>query len=232
MPPARPDRRPPGACHDNALPQWAVEKMAHRRGRRFAFEAIDPARTALLVIDLTRNYEDMPCTASIVAPVQRLAAGMRAVGGTVVWVFPAPMAPDDPLLTALWGPETVRRHAGETRAGGGGTEPISGLTRDPADLTVHKRGYSAFFPGASPLHDRLAQRGIDTVIVTGVLTNVCCESSARDAFALGYRVIVAADANAARSDAEHRAALYNILRNFGDVRMTDDLLQLLAEHAA
>ena len=228
MPPETPDSRPPGACHDNSLPQWAVDKMTRQRGRPFAFETIDPVRTALLVIDLTGNYETMPCTASIVAPVGRLAAGMRAAGGTVAWVLPAPMPDDDPILQALWGSETLSRHAGETAAGGTGTQPIAGLDRRPQDLTVHKRGYSAFFPGASPLHAMLAERHINTVIVTGVLTNICCESSARDAFALGYRVIVAADANAARSDAEHRAALYNILRNFGDVRMTDDLLEMLS----
>ena len=75
--------------------------------------------------------------------------------------------------------------------------------------------------------DMLAQQGVDTVMISGVLTNLCCESSARDAAALAYRVSMVADANAARSDEEHQAALYNILRNFGDVRMTDDLIAVI-----
>jgi nicotinamidase-related amidase len=70
----------------------------------------------------------------------------------------------------------------------------------------------------------LRERGIDTVLITGVLTNICCESSARDAATLGFRVVMVADANAARSDEEHQSALYNILRNFGDVRTSDDLI--------
>ncbi len=57
-----------------------------------------------------------------------------------------------------------------------------------------------------------------------MLTNICYESSACDAMTLGYRVVMVADANAARSDEEHRAALYNVMRNFGDVRTSDDLI--------
>jgi nicotinamidase-related amidase len=59
------------------------------------------------------------------------------------------------------------------------------------------------------------------------VTNVCCESSARDANALGLRVIMVADANAARRDEDHNAALYNIYRSFGDVRTTLEVLDLI-----
>ena len=85
-----------------------------------------------------------------------------------------------------------------------------------------------FFPGKCTLPELLRERGIDTVLITGVLTNICCESSARDAATQGFRVVMVADANAARSDEEHQSALYNILRNFGDVRTSDDLIATLA----
>jgi len=52
------------------------------------------------------------------------------------------------------------------------------------------------------------------LIITGTLTNVCCESSARDAYMLGYKVLFASDATAAVSDAEHNAALTNLRLNF------------------
>jgi len=67
------------------------------------------------------------------------------------------------------------------------------------------------------------------VLITGVLTNICCESSARDAMTLGFRVAMVADANAARSDEEHRGALYNVMRNFGDVRTSDDLIAAFSQ---
>jgi nicotinamidase-related amidase len=73
---------------------------------------------------------------------------------------------------------------------------------------------------------RLGER--NTVPITGVLTNICCESSVRDAMTLGFRVVMVADANAARSDEEHRAALYNVMRDFGDVRTSGDLAAAFA----
>lgn len=94
MPPKIADRRSAGSVHDNSLPQWAIDKMARRRGRRYAFENIDPARTALVVIDLVKAaLESTPCAASIIDPVLRLASTLRAAGGTIVWVTPAPVAP-------------------------------------------------------------------------------------------------------------------------------------------
>ena len=65
------------------------------------------------------------------------------------------------------------------------------------------------------------------MLITGTVTNICCESSARDAHAAGFRVVMAADANAARRDQDHNAALHNIYRSFGDVRPTDEILELL-----
>jgi nicotinamidase-related amidase len=96
------------------------------------------------------------------------------------------------------------------------------------DLLIEKTAASAFFPGRSPLPGLLETRDIDTVLITGTVTNVCCESSARDASTLGYRVIMVADANAARRDEDHNATLYTIYRTFGDVRPTFEVLELIA----
>lgn len=73
---------------------------------------------------------------------------------------------------------------------------------------------------------------MDTVLVTGTLTNICCESTARDASTLGLRVIMVADANAARRDQDHNATLYNVYRSFGDVRPTDEVLDLIGAGTA
>jgi nicotinamidase-related amidase len=92
---------------------------------------------------------------------------------------------------------------------------------------VEKTASSAFFPGRCPLPDLLAERGITTVLITGTVTNVCCESSARDASTLGYRVVMVADANAAMRDQDHNATLHTVYRTFGDVRATADVLSLI-----
>jgi nicotinamidase-related amidase len=94
---------------------------------------------------------------------------------------------------------------------------------------VEKTATSAFFPGHSPLPELLPARGIDTVLITGTVTNVCCEASARDAATLGFRVVLVADGCAARRDEDHNATLYTIYRTYGDVRPADEVLGLLAD---
>jgi nicotinamidase-related amidase len=97
------------------------------------------------------------------------------------------------------------------------------------DLLVEKTAASALFPGRSALPSLLKQRGIDTVLIVGTVANVFCESTARDASTLGYRVIIVADANAAVRDQDLNATLHTIYRRFGDVRPTGEVLRLLGD---
>lgn len=73
----------------------------------------------------------------------------------------------------------------------------------------------------------LEARGVNTVLIAGTVANVCCESSARDASSLGYRVIMVADANAAVCDADLNATLHTVHRSFGDVRPTRDVVEMI-----
>jgi ureidoacrylate peracid hydrolase len=100
------------------------------------------------------------------------------------------------------------------------------------DLIVDKTRFGAFVPGSSDLHDILQARGIDTLIITGTATNVCCESTARDAMQMNYKVIFVADANATLSDAEHNATLNNMVTLFADVMTTEELVGFLDKAAA
>lgn len=109
MPPKIPDRRSAGSVHDSSLPQWAIDKMARRRGRRYTFENIDPARTALVVIDLIRAaLESTPCAASIIDPVRRLASTLRAAGGAIVWVTQRLLRPIIPFSRRCGAPSICR----------------------------------------------------------------------------------------------------------------------------
>ena len=102
------------------------------------------------------------------------------------------------------------------------------LDRHDDDLVIDKSRFSAFVDGASSLDKKLRDRNIKSLVVTGTLTNICCESTVRDAMMLDYQCIVIEDANAAQTDYEHLAALENIARVFGDVITTDDFLKTLA----
>ena len=211
---------------------WLIEEREYarqeaRRGRRHAFTNLDPERTALVVIDMVPFFAlENAYTRGIVPNIARLAAELRAAGGTVAWVLPAAGEPSA-VAAEFFGPafaEAFRRS--------GGDGPLRSrlwheFEVDDADLMVEKTASSAFFPGRSQLPDLLKARGIDTVLITGTVTNVCSESSARDASTLGYRVIMIADANSARRDEDHNATLYTIYRTFGDVRTTDETIGLI-----
>lgn len=214
------------------LHAWRIEEREYarqeeRRGRRHAFDRIEPRRTALVVIDMVPFFvEDLAYCRGIVPNISRLAASLRTAGGTVAWVLPGRSVRTS-LDVEFFGPDVAAMYS---RCGGSG--PLRErlwheFDVSEVDLLVEKSAASAFFPGRSPLPVLLDERGIDTVLVTGTVTNVCCESSARDASTLGNRVIMVADANAARRDQDHNATLHTVYRAFGDVRSTTDVLGLI-----
>jgi len=96
---------------------------------------------------------------------------------------------------------------------------------------VPKKRYSAFIQGASDLPQRLRARGFDTVLITGTVTSVCCESSARDAMMLNFRTVMVSDGCAAMTDAEHAASLIAFYLQFGDVLTVDQCIAGLASEA-
>jgi ureidoacrylate peracid hydrolase len=116
----------------------------------------------------------------------------------------------------------------ELTPGARGFELHADLDVRPEDAIVVKRRFSAFIQGSSDIDRHLRDLGIDTVVIVGTLTNVCCESSARDAMMLNYRVVFVSDATAALSDADHNATLASIIRVFGDVATTDEAIALLS----
>ncbi|MCX4821573.1 cysteine hydrolase [Streptomyces sp. NBC_01142] len=203
------------------------QRQKERRGRRFAYTSLEPARTALVVIDMVPFFVDAnPYARGIVPNIQRLADRLRSAGGTVAWVLPARTERTE-VGDEFHGPE-----AAEMFRNSGGTGPLPdrlwrGFTLGADDLLEEKSAPSAFFPGRCPLPELLRERGVNTVLITGTVTNVCCESSARDAWTLGYRVIMVADANATGRDQDHNATLHTIYRSFGDVRPTADVLALI-----
>jgi ureidoacrylate peracid hydrolase len=82
------------------------------------------------------------------------------------------------------------------------------------------------------LHETLQRRGIDTLIITGTLTNCCCESTARDAQQMNYRILFVSDGTAAQNPSEHNGTLENMRRLFGDVLTTDEVLSQITSATA
>ena len=97
----------------------------------------------------------------------------------------------------------------------------------PEDECLMKTRYSAFIQGSSEIERYLRERKLDTVLITGTATNICCESTARDAMMLNFKTIMVADGLAASSDEEHNASLSAFYGQFGDVQTVEEVLQSL-----
>jgi ureidoacrylate peracid hydrolase len=226
--------------HNYVVSNSLRARVLRRQGKFVSHETIDAARSALVVIDMQNYFVaegfplEVPVAREIVPNINRLAAAMRDAGGLVVWI----------QTTAVgglerWGnhhrytlsPEGARTRLANLDEAAEGFKLYPALEPAPADPRVKKITYSAFI-GSSELDALLRRRGIETVLIAGTVTNVCCESTARDAMMLDYRVIMVSDANAALTDEEHAATLNSFLVAFGDVLTGDDVIQRLTPAAA
>jgi len=219
--------------HSVTVRKEIVERVLQRRGRYHLFDRLDKARTALVVIDMQNTFcapggpAEVPASRGIVAPINRLTAELRADGVPVIWVLHANERiggkSDWELFFNSIVADAVREKTLESLAAAR-QSVWEALVTAPADRTVLKNRYSAFITGSSVLERVLRGMGIDTVLVAGTKTNVCCESTARDAMMLDFKVVLVEDCCAALSDDEHRSALENIIQQFGDVMTADEVL--------
>jgi ureidoacrylate peracid hydrolase len=224
------------------IPEDVVRRVTERRGAAHCYADLDPARTALVVIDLQYAFMDpvvghavCPGALDIVPAVNRLAAAVRQAGGGVFWVR---MAHDERCATE-WSvnhqivtPAARAKRIAALTPGSKGHSLWAGLDVKPEDEIVDKYRFSGFMPGTSDLPGRLRSRGFDTVLITGTVTNVCCESSARDAMMTNFRTIMVSDGNAAMSQDEHDASLTAFYNIFGDVMDTDMIVAALGGRRA
>ena len=219
------------------IPDAIVERVVARRGGEHCYADLNPARTALVVIDLQYAFMDdavghavCPAALDIVPAVNRLAAAVRQSGGGVFWVQ---MTHDRHCLEEwsvaheMASPVMREKRIAALSEGTAGHRLWPDLEIRPEDEIVKKYRYSAFMPGTSDLPERLRARGFDTVLITGTVTNVCCESSARDANMTNFRTIMVSDGNAAATQEEHDASLAAFYNIFGDVMDTDMIVDRL-----
>ncbi|HEY6255313.1 MAG TPA: isochorismatase family cysteine hydrolase [Xanthobacteraceae bacterium] len=227
--------------HAFAIPKSAIARVIERRGREHVYDDLDPVKTALLVVDMQNAFmlpgvahSLCPMAEKIVPNVNRLAAAVRDTGGTVAWIkttFTEEALRSWSTYFAMVSKERVAKRIEALTADSEGHRLWRALDVRAEDTIVEKSRFSAFIEGSSNLADILRARGLDTVIVTGTVTNVCCESTARDAMMLNFKTIMVTDGNAAMTDEDHAASLIAFYLTFGDIMPTDMLIDCLKRSA-
>jgi len=218
--------------HKTHLPAWAIE-----RGEALnSFPTLTPAKAALINIDMQSVFLDEAQiygnahARDIVGPVNALSEAMRDAGGSVIWTRQT-HTHDGPCAPPSWQyDETkpgVAAGVAALQAGSPGQGLYPAMRTAERDVVLDKYRYGALSCPAGNLRRALDAAGVEMVVITGTLTNCCCESTAREANLAGLKVIVVSDATATLTDEEHNAALLNLRLNFADVRTTAEVLAMI-----
>jgi ureidoacrylate peracid hydrolase len=179
-------------------------------------------RTAVLVIDMLNDFLEpegaMPLLEGrrLYEPIRRLVKAARESGAPVIWIC------DEHLPTD----REFEKRSVHCLQGSWGAKIVAELGADDSDLRIPKTRYSGFFE--TDLDQRLRQMGIDHLILTGVVTNICVRSTAHDAFFRDYRVTIPVECVAATSEREQDSTLYDLDTHYGTVAGLDDVLAILA----
>jgi len=225
--------------HQVTVRKEIVDRVLQRRGRYHLFDQLNPLRTAL-VVDMQGTFcapgspAEVATARGIVEPINRLTTELRKLDVPVIWVLHANTQiagrSDWELFFNHIVADQVKEKTLESLSPGR-QEIWTDLTVGPGDRTVVKNRYSALIPGSSPLERILRSIDVDTILIAGTKTNICCESTARDAMMLDFKTVMVEDCCAALSDDEHRAALENMIQQFGDVMRADEVLARLHGYA-
>ncbi len=216
-------------------------RLAHIQPLGSLAEKIAPAHTALLVIDMQNDFcasgglvskdgRDISAAQELGQRLPPFITAARGAGVLIVFIRCLYSSERNFYLSDAWLEQAARtRKGGYTRipvcAEGSWEGDYFGDVRpEPGDIVVTKHRYDAFHN--TDLDLILRTNGIRTVILTGVVTNVCVETTARAAFVRDYYVVVAEDGTAAYVRDDHVATLRNIDRFFGEVATLRELTAL------
>jgi ureidoacrylate peracid hydrolase len=213
-----------------------ADRVLRRKGRPISIEAINSAACALVVVDMQNHFvaegfpSEVPQARDIVPAINRTARKVREAGGKVIWIqTTATGALDRWEKHHAFGltPEVAKRRLVSLDENAEGFKLFPALETDAKDLYVQKIMFSAMIECSSNLQEVLWQNAIEFLLIAGTTTNVCCESTGRDAMMMDYRVAMLSDGCATRYDEEHTASLNNFQLFFGDVMTADQAIARL-----
>lgn len=219
---------------------FVKERLALIRGGLRLYTDLQPTRSAFVVIDMQNAFVaeggviEVPASREIIPVINGMAAECRELGVPVIWI-----RSHHPKGGSDWRhffDHFVRPERREAAAAALSDDaPTSRFHPDmdirDEDYIVFKNRYSCMIPGSSSLERLVRSLGCDTLLLAGTKTNICVESTARDAMMLDFRVVVLSDATAALTDEEHQASLNVLVQEFADVLVTGDVIEELRANA-
>jgi ureidoacrylate peracid hydrolase len=191
---------------------------------------ISPARSAIIVVDVQNDFchpngavarrgGDTTAAMAMIPTLQSFLDAGRSLGVKIALVQ---TIHTDETDSDAWTSRSGRRSLEICREGTWGAEFTNVGPAGPDDVVINKHRYSAFIN--TRLDSVLRTWQVDTLIMTGVSTNVCVESTARHGFMLDYHIVMATDCCAAYTQAEHDAAVFNVDRYFGRAATAADVI--------
>ncbi len=194
------------------------EKLADVKKHWKAF-SMDQA--ALMVIDMQNYFLDekshafVPTSESILSNTQKIIDIFRLSGRPVIYTYFAVKENEKDPIGDWWG-QTVKEGSHESNI-------IDQLKPTDDDLVIRKTSYSSF--SNTSLEMFLREQQIKNLVITGVLTNLCCETTAREAFSNGFDVFMVMDATASFNEEMHLSSLLNLSYGFATPLETADILK-------
>ena len=144
------------------------------------------AKHAVIVVDVLNDFVEglvgSPHAITVIEPCQKLIAAARGLNVPVIYTNDAHVEEDDEL--AIWGPHAMK--------GSQGAQIYDAVAPQGGDIVIEKHNYSGFFK--TELDDTLKELGVDSLVVVGLYSNICCRLTCIDAFQHGYKVTIAREA--------------------------------------
>jgi len=196
-----------------------LEKSSKRH--RFAFSH---ERAALLVLDMQKYFIDkdshalVPSAPAIVPKIKRLIDSFTKSNLPIISTRHL-NSEDDALMMSRWWKDVIIE-----------SNPLSEIVTElasPNAAVIKKTQYDAFY--RTQLEDLLRGMGVEKLVVTGVMTHLCCETTARSAFVRGFVVFIPVDGTATYNEDFHFATYLNLSHGFAVPVLTDEILKSMEE---
>jgi len=185
--------------------------------------AIMPDKSALIVLDMQNYFLDplshafIPSASSIVPNIQDLIEVYQENHLPIVLTRHVNSEKNAGLMSSWW-KDIIRKNTPRSEI----SDELTSMDKNKSFIYLEKSRYDAF--SETPLQEILMEQGIKQVVITGVMTHLCCESSARSAFMRGFEVFFPVECTATYHENFHRATLLNLSHGFSHVMTFRELM--------